>query len=114
MVAVQLNILMPVGIPIKNDKKEKTIEAMAAWPDTNIWWPHTRKPIKEMATEERAIAQKRKRCFWQKVEKTSETTPKPGTTIRNTPGCQKNKKKGGKGTEYHPIPGSKYRNRRDG
>src|SRR5699024_12690559 len=70
-----------LGIPTINESREKTMLAIAACPETNIWCPQTRNPIKDIAKEEIAIAQYPKMCFRLKVVITSETIPKPGMII---------------------------------
>ncbi len=56
-VAIQLKILIPVGIPTKKVRNEKTVVATADCPEVNMWCPQTRKPMNAIAKEESAIAQ---------------------------------------------------------
>src|SRR6056297_3141641 len=88
MVASQLNIFIPVGIPTKNVRKENTILASYDCPAVNMWCPQTRKTINAIASEECAIAQYPKIVFLENVEITSDITPKPGTIIMYTAGCE--------------------------
>ena len=41
MVAIQVNILMPVGIAISIDVTAKALSAAGPMPTANMWWPHT-------------------------------------------------------------------------
>ncbi len=43
--AVQLNTLIAEGTATTKLRNEKTMPAKGDWPDTNMWWPHTRKPM---------------------------------------------------------------------
>ena len=47
---------MAVGMATTKVRKEKIMEASSACPDTNMWWPQTRKLMIAMATDDRAIA----------------------------------------------------------
>src|SRR6056297_511438 len=88
MVASQLKIFIPVGIPTRKVRNENTMLAREDCPAVNIWCPHTKKPINAIASEERAIAQYPKITFLEKVEITSEIIPNPGTIIIYTAGCE--------------------------
>ena len=57
MVAVQLKTLIPVGIPTRKLRIEKTIPAYIDWPETNMWWPQTRKLSTEMVRIAPAMAE---------------------------------------------------------
>jgi len=56
-VAIQLKTFTPVGTATKKVRNEKMTPAVLDMPLTNMWCPHTRKPIKAMARDEDAIAQ---------------------------------------------------------
>ena len=53
--AVQLNTLIADGIATRKLRIEKTIPAYIDWPETNMWWPQTRKPSTAIATLENAM-----------------------------------------------------------
>ena len=57
---------------------ENTIDESGLWPETNMWWPHTRKPSIAMATDESAIARYPKTFCRLNVPISSEITPKAG------------------------------------
>ena len=44
IVAIQLKIFTPVGMPISMVTSEKIESATAPIPTANIWWAHTPKP----------------------------------------------------------------------
>ena len=44
IVAVQLKTLIADGTATRKLRIENTIPAYIDWPDTNMWWPQTRKP----------------------------------------------------------------------
>ena len=48
---------MPDGTATAMTRNEKTALAYMDWPDTNMWWPQTRKPITAIAIEEQATNQ---------------------------------------------------------
>ena len=40
--ATQLKTLIAEGMPTVKVSAENTMFARRLWPDTNMWWPHTR------------------------------------------------------------------------
>src|SRR5262245_3246372 len=54
-VAVQLKTLIADGIATRKLSSENIKLAYCDWPDTNIWWPHTRNPIIAIARLEKAM-----------------------------------------------------------
>jgi len=78
MVASQLNVLMAEGIETSRVRKLKIRLAHSDWPETNMWWPQTRKPMTAMAMELIAMKRYPKMGFRLKTETTSLTIPIAG------------------------------------
>ena len=55
MVAVQLRIFTPVGTAMNIVVSENTVTEIGPMPETNMWWAHTPKPMKPMATPEKTM-----------------------------------------------------------
>src|SRR5579872_4696062 len=89
-VAVQLKILTPVGIPIRNElsmKKPSTTSGIGA---VNRWWAQTSVDRKAITIVDAAIALYPKMGFRANTGRTSEMIPKPGRIMMYTSGCPKN------------------------
>ena len=49
-------VVIAVGTPTSMVMNENKMPAISDWPETNMWWPHTKKLTAAMPTEESAMA----------------------------------------------------------
>src|SRR5690554_5864897 len=85
-VAIQLNILMPVGTPMMNEVTENTLFATGPRPVVNMWWLHTAKPMKPMKMPESTMTGYPNSGLRENVGMISLMTPKAGRMMMYTSG----------------------------
>ena len=86
--AIQLNTFTAVGTATKKVRNEKIAFASGDIPEVNMWCPHTRNPMKAIASDEYAIALYPKIGFREKTGITSEMIPIAGRIITYTTGWE--------------------------
>ena len=106
-VAVQFNILIPVGIAIIDVLNVKYDLVSKSKPTINIWWPQTIQPNNEIINKAINIESRPNIIHWVNLDIISLIKPNAGKINIYTSGCPKNQNKCWNNNKSPPLIGSK-------